>query len=178
VRHQQSHISEKAMRPEHGFTLIEVLVVIAIIGILLSLATLDFSTWQKKYAIEAQTRGMLTDFTDARLQAIHRKNFVTITLSTNSYVITRFGTETLTNGTTIMTKQLKYPIQQFAPGNGTLTDFSNTVLTIDERGYIGSTDYLTIAVAPSQTSASLNCLSVQAAQTNAGKINGTKCELK
>lgn len=163
------------MRSERGFSLIELIVIIAIISLLLSIATLDFSSWQKKYNIESQTKAMLTDITEARLQAMHRKNSVTITLNTNLYIFRRFSSSGDAAGTIFMTKQLKYPVQRFT--SGALTNFSNTVLTIDERGYLGSNDYLTIAVAPNQTGASLNCLSVHGSQTNIGKINGANCEL-
>lgn len=167
---------ESHIRAEQGFSLIELIIVIAIIVIVLTTATLNFNTWQKKYGVEAQTRQMFTDFTAVRLEAIYRKQFATVTINTNSYVVTLFATEALTNGTILMTQTLKYPIQQFT--SGTPTSFSNTVITIDPQGYIGSGDYMTIAVAPSLVDAAINCLSVQGSSINIGGISGTSCVLK
>jgi len=61
------------MKSNHGFSLIELIVIMVIIGILATIAALNFSQWQRKYAIEGQVKEMLADLSNVRMQAIQTK---------------------------------------------------------------------------------------------------------
>ena len=56
-----------------GFSLIELIVVIAVIGTLLALVTLQFNSNSKKAGIESQVRSIYADVMDARSQALLQK---------------------------------------------------------------------------------------------------------
>lgn len=144
----------------------------SLIGILVAIAALNFNSWQTKYNIEAQVKEMLADLTGARLMAIQTKREHRIILNPTSYAFWRYTGESVASDTRVFNKQTKYPIQQFSD-SGTLSNFSNTTITVDERGY--TSDLLTIAVGIGLGNPAYDCLVVQRARVNMGKINGNKC---
>ncbi|ACD95870.1 pilus assembly FimT family protein [Trichlorobacter lovleyi] len=160
-----------------GFSLTELIVVIALISIMLAVATLNFNDWQKKYNIEGQVKEMLGDLTDVRTRAIATKQQHRVILNPTSYAFRRYSSEFDVNGTEVFSKNLKYSVQQLK-SDGTYAAFTNTILSFDDRGY--TNDWLTIAVGVGVGSPAYNCLGVSTARVNMGKINETlspkKCE--
>jgi prepilin-type N-terminal cleavage/methylation domain-containing protein len=70
-----------------GFSLVELLVVIALIGILLSLATFGFSQYSRKSQITNQTRVLYGDLMEYRAKALYEKKNWTFKISAASYGI-------------------------------------------------------------------------------------------
>jgi type II secretion system protein H len=66
-----------------GFSLIELLVVMIILGIVASLGTVSFRGWIRKTDLESQVKEMYTDIMNARLTAMHRNTTHLISLSAN-----------------------------------------------------------------------------------------------
>lgn len=98
-----------------GFTITELMVVIAIISILLALATLSFNHWQRKANVEKEVKELFADLMDMRQQAMvsvmtHRINFV----SENNVTFQRFRDENDVTGTLIRQKNLPYAITRSA----------------------------------------------------------------
>lgn len=161
-------------RGRDGFSLVELIVVITIMTILASMATINFNSWQRKYNIEGQVKEMLSDFSDVRMRAIQTKNKHRIVLNPTSYSFTAYSTEIALSAMPVLSKTLKYPIQQL--NSSGLAAFSNTAVEIDERGY--TTNWLTLAVGVGIAEPSLNCLTLSWARTNMGRINGNTCEFQ
>jgi prepilin-type N-terminal cleavage/methylation domain-containing protein len=65
---------------KEGFSLIELLVVIIILGIVASLGTVSFTGWVRKHDLESQVKEMYTDLINARITAMHqnRAHFITL----------------------------------------------------------------------------------------------------
>lgn len=59
---------------KNGFTLVELMVVVAIMGTLLTIGTLAFNSMTRKSAIEAQTKEIYGDLMKARSEAIYQKS--------------------------------------------------------------------------------------------------------
>ena len=68
---------------KNGFSLIELLVVMVILGILAGLGTVSFRGWVRKNELESQVKEMYTDLMNARLTAMHRNTTHLISLSVN-----------------------------------------------------------------------------------------------
>jgi type IV fimbrial biogenesis protein FimT len=134
---------------QKGFTLVEVLVVIALIGIVLAIAVPQYNQINRKNDIERQTRTMLNDLMMARANSIfkHREARIKLTASTFKQYSTLSD-----SGTPVLSRKLKYPI--VFSGSGTI-DFDsqgffdlvsngNATICIDPPGEVASVDSLVV----------------------------------
>ena len=153
----------------NGFTLIELIVVMGLIGIMLAVSSLEFSSMQKSFGVERVTRELMSDISEYRVKAMTRKEPHSITLSANEYVFRR-------NTSQVLKRATPYPLsdQNANPFSGA------TVIIFDEQGFTGSGALFgqTIVVGPANSSSSVNCVVISNARVNMGKMNGTTCEFK
>jgi len=70
---------------QKGFSLMEVLIVIAIIGILTALAINSFRETGDKYRVESETKEMFANLMDARARALQRNRISFVRIETNGY---------------------------------------------------------------------------------------------
>jgi len=161
-----------------GFSLVELVVVVAIIATLLSIATLDFNSWMKKYQTERQTRELYSDIMQLRLSAIQRKQRCAMFLGPRQYNTRTYATDNedvLAGGVTVSSKNLNYEIK-----NGTgLAAFDITAdhIEFDSRGF--ATGPMTIVVLPVQYNAGDNCILVSEGRTNIGRmIDAATCRAR
>lgn len=75
------------MKRKNGFTLIEILVAIAIIGILAAIGTASFTGLVGRYNVNNQTKTMYTDIMTARAMAATKNRVHFVNLSANQYAI-------------------------------------------------------------------------------------------
>ncbi len=148
---------------ERGFTLVEMLMVIAIIGILTTIGTFQFSSYQKKSAIDSQTRIMYGDLMELRNKALFEKSNRLFRLkSTTSYAL--YASEDGT-ATPLETKTLKMPITW----NGTAD------IIFDTRGMLKDLSNKTICVVEENASP-VDSIVVSATRIQLGKLDeGAAC---
>jgi type IV fimbrial biogenesis protein FimT len=68
-----------------GFTLVEILITIAILGILVVLAVGNFGGLNEKYKVEAETKQLYADLMDARGRAMQRNRVFFVRFSGTGY---------------------------------------------------------------------------------------------
>ncbi len=161
---------------ESGFSLVELVVIIAIMGILMTIATLNFNQWMVKNSVEAQVRQMASDFSQLRVKAFTLKQRHSITVNRDSYVFKSYSSENeneflgtvLTSGT----KMVQFPLKKASGAY-----YGGEVYEMDVRGM--SSDKYTIFLEHSNSaSPALDCLTLHTLRINPGKKNGSNCDDK
>jgi prepilin-type N-terminal cleavage/methylation domain-containing protein len=151
---------------QRGFSLVELLVVMVIMGILLTIATLNWNNMQTKSAIESQIKTMHADLLEVRLQALYTKTPRSVVISGQQYK--EYATAD-TSVAPLVTKQLRYPVVW--NGGGTTLTFDAQGLTNNERSIcILPTNDTTVV-----NSASVDSIVVSTARINLGWRNGGDC---
>lgn len=159
-----------------GFSLIELIIVVSITGILLSIAAINFSSWNKKVQIEKQTREIFNDFNNARSESIFKKKRHSIVFNGTgdgySFKIYNSHDESKFAGTVVFSKKYSNAIRS---ENGSVIP-DNTTLLYDIRGF--ALDEKTIRVEPVDSGAAYDCIVISPSRTNIGQMSGGVCVQK
>ncbi|HMK55146.1 MAG TPA: prepilin-type N-terminal cleavage/methylation domain-containing protein [Dissulfurispiraceae bacterium] len=169
----------RTLSNESGFTLTELLIVLVIIVLLLSIATLVFVDWNTKYNVESEIKGLYADIMSSRAGALtrNRMHFFQIGAAGTSYTViadtdpAAFGDGNANTGndTVIMTKNLAYPL--------TSSIGIPVSINFDSRGIIasfnpGETEVICVN---SNANPDYNCLVVSQSRVSMGKLLGGGC---
>lgn len=155
-----------------GFTLIEILIAIAIMAILLAVAIPQFNTMQNKVKIEKQTKELHSAIVSARLSAMQDKRPGAVYLGTNQYVYkvyTSLNDSIPTAWKTVSTVNFPYALNKLVSGP-TLNplDVTSDKIQFDTRGFTDNN--MTLVVTPVTYSSGKNCIVVHTARTNLGRM--------
>ena len=157
---------------KEGFTLVELMMVLAIIMILLGIAVLAFSTWSARYNIEAEIQQIYGDLAITRTRAMHRNRMHFVQLTAANYTVYEdtnpapLGDGALTVGldAVFMQRIVSHPISMsLGLGGG---------LNFDTRGFAanfgpGQTEAICVL---STVSPDYDCIVLSQARINMGKI--------
>ena len=155
---------------KHGFTIIELIIVIGLAALLMSLATLDFGSWQRKSGVERYTKELYSDLQDARMKAAFTKVRQGVQFNAQQVVFLRYSSENDAGGTTVTTKNL--PISITTNGGWTPANRIN----FDTRG-IMSDPVIKVVCFTTTENASYDALIITPALTSMGKVTdrGSAC---
>lgn len=150
---------------QNGFSLVELIVVIAILAILLSIATLQFNQYVMKSAIESQVRTMFTDLMAVRSQALFEKRDRAVRVTATTFSIYSSG---LATGTPVLQRDLKYSVIV----NSSLP----YTVTFNSRGVIDAVQNASICIEPSGNPGAIDSLVLSKTRIQMGKRDaGTTC---
>ena len=168
----------RCRRDIRGFTIVELVVVMAIIAILLGIATLYFSQMVVKNGIESQTRQLLTDLQTARAQALFSKRPTTMTFQPASYKFRQYSSvyETVSSGTTVTSTTVKRQMSLVSGDalSGTLVLFDAQGVAEKSSGEVLDTP-ITIRVNPTGSGAVYDCVIIDSARSTIGGMANGSC---
>lgn len=159
-----------------GFTIVELVLVLAILGTLLGIAVISGNALINRYRVETQIRTMYVDFMSARTNAMQKNRMYFITLTSNQYQIYEDRDQTNVN--------LPYGDGSFLPasdklvmqkdlGQHGMTWNNSSTMTFDTRGLMNGserTGRVTI-----NFGAAYNCISISSTRIRIGAANETDC---
>ena len=155
-----------------GFSLTELVVVIALIAIMLAMVSLNFSDWTKKYQIEQKTNELTAELNNLRLSAVTTKMPHAAIIDTSSYVFKRYSSDADDGGavsSTVLSKTTSYSIRKYS--GGSLVAPSGLNVSFDIGGY--SSSGATLMIGPDNNSASFNCVVISTGRVKKGKWDET-----
>ncbi|MEO0228299.1 MAG: GspH/FimT family pseudopilin [candidate division WOR-3 bacterium] len=160
------------IRNPSGITLVELVVVIGIMTILLSLATIAFNNYQVKYNIENEIKTLYSDIMGARMRAMNEnRTYVVKFTSATSYVtaIDNNGDGDFNAGDTKVDKYsktaLKYNLVWGFPGG-------TNRITLDNRGLVNVNGNIRI---DKTSDSEYDCIAISNTRIKMGKWDGTNC---
>ena len=147
---------------ERGFTLVEMVVVIAIMVILMAMATMQFSRMTRKSQIESQVRTLYADLMNARSEALLQKVDRSVKWT---------GTQFLVYPNSSATDP---PLRQTTLKYGVTTDID--FVSFDSRGVASlSSPPMAVCVEPAGNPAAVDSIIIDRTMIQMGKWNGGAC---
>ena len=119
-------IASKTSSREQGFTLVELLISVAVVGVLTLLALPSFNQWIANTKIRSTTESVLAGFQLARAEAVRLNRGVRMTLNAD----TSWTVAEVLSGTVIQTR----PANEGTDSNTTMTVTPGTATTVDFNG--------------------------------------------
>lgn len=155
-----------------GFSLVELVVVIALIAAMLTLATLEFGAWQRKSTVERYTKELFSDIQDARMRAAFTKVRQDIQFNAQQVIFRRYSSENDVGGTIISTKNLPLAFTR----NTADSPAPSSRIEFGTRG-ITSNPVIQVICFTTTVDAAYDALIITPALTSMGKVTnrGTAC---
>jgi prepilin-type N-terminal cleavage/methylation domain-containing protein len=162
-----------------GFTIVELSVVIAIMGILITMATFYFRDIQQRADVEQKVKRMYTDLMSTRVRAMQRgrDHFVSLATGTTIY---RIYEDTFPapdgNGQLDTASDTQVSSQSVAPYTLVLQTAGMSPVQFNSKALVsGTTGWVRIN---STAVGEYDCIEIGQIRTGMGKMNGANCIVK
>ena len=156
------------MNTQSGFTLIEMVVVVAVISVLLAIATLKFSKLNEKYTVESNIKEIYSILMRARNSAANTNTPNVIVFTPN-----QLQTGEDTNGDNNIdgaSDSMNYPRFNI--------NFSASPVVFDRRGLTNNIQTIRITGFSAEANPIMDCIVISSTRINIGLMTGGTCVQK
>jgi len=151
-----------------GFTLLEIMIVIAIVGIVVMIAVGNFRGLMEKYRVEDETKQMFADLMDAHGRAMQRNRVFHVQITADGYKIFE-DTDPAPDGDSNLTgsdaQVASVNVKHTITPTGGLSDFR-----FNRNGIASVTGSIRFS---STTQSDYDCITVNATRIKMGQYNAT-----
>jgi prepilin-type N-terminal cleavage/methylation domain-containing protein len=157
-----------------GFTLVEILVALAILGFLLTMAVSSFRGMDEKYKVESETKLLYGDLMDVRGRAMQRNRFYHVRIAANGLGYATFEDAfPLPDGDSDSSNGANLPVVN-ATVNHAITAVPGglSAIAFNRNGIPSVTGYLRFA---STANPDYDCITIQATRIKMGQFNAGTC---
>jgi prepilin-type N-terminal cleavage/methylation domain-containing protein len=148
----------------NGFSLVELIVTIAVMSTLLAIATMQFNSSSKKTQIETEVRELYIDLMDARSQAFLLKTQRSFGVTATGYKV---YPQPEGHGTPLVQKTVKQQV------TFNYSEFVN----FDSRGVATAVSPLVVCVEPAGNAAVVDSIMMSQTMIQIGKRTGNTCDV-
>ncbi len=166
-----SHRGDKAGGA--GFTLVEVLIAVAIAGILTVLAISAFEGLSEKYRVEGETKQLYADLMDARGRAMQRNRAVFVQIGASGYN-TYEDTDPAPDGDGALDNTADTPVAVVSMRH-TMTPGGLANFRFNRNGIANATGTIRISSTASGVRPDYDCINIQATRIKMGQFNAGTC---
>ena len=163
---------------EKGFTLLELVIVLLIIGALMAIAMLSYRGIQQRAQVEQKVKQMYTDLMNTRVRAMQhgRDHFVSLATGSTVYRVYEDGPAPDGDGKFNTANDTLLSTQNVAPFTVVLSTPTLTLVQFNSKGLVtGTTGWVGINTT---VVGEYDCISIDQIRTGMGKINGANCDVK
>lgn len=161
----------KSVRDVRGMTLVELMTVVAILGVLVVILGFSFQGWIAKYKVEDQTKRLYADITDARARAMQKKRMTFVTLEASRYR-TFEDTNTAPDGNGALDLAADTGV---AVVNTAYTITPAMTFSFDREGLASFTGTIRLV---STLSPDYDCITIRTTRIRIGRFDGATCQEK
>jgi prepilin-type N-terminal cleavage/methylation domain-containing protein len=166
----------KIVRDIRGMTLVEVLTVVAILGVLLVILGFSFQGWIAKYKVEEETKRFYADLSDARARAMQKKRMTFIDLAARQYR-TFEDTNTAPDGNGVYEQAADTRVASTTTSYDIVPTLNPVVpqFAFDREGLATVTGTIRLV---STLSPDYDCITIQTTRLRIGRYDGAICQEK
>ena len=155
-----------------GFTVIELLVVVLIMGVLLGIVGFQMKTWLGKARVEGEIQQMYADLTNARIRATNRNRSHFVVMSLNQYQIWEDTNPAPDGNGTLETAGGDTLVQQTSLRDSLLSAATYPLFTCGSKGFMSNLSTIQIQ---NDYGAMYDCIEISQTRIRLGRWQGGVC---